>query len=267
MIYQQTDRLVLGVFLGAASITLYEAAGKFLGLVTQGVTFTNSAVLPMASNLDAAGRNDMLEGLVYRGTRYVVAFIAPAVLIVMILARPIITGWLGPAFASQATNAAILVSPWLLLVTTTMADNVLITKRLLPKRIPWVVAFTVENLVLSVILVQTMGIRGVVLGTAIPYLLDYPFHMGLLAKHGIVSWDGLLRRVVLPTYPFLVIPGIIAGAALVTPLVNSLLGTAVVAGIAYLGYWTAFLARNAPERQDFIAAARSAAARLGYRGD
>ena len=267
VIYQQTDRLVLGVFLGAASITLYEAAGKFLGLVTQAVTFTNSAVLPMASNLDAAGRNDMLEGLVYRGTRYVVAFIAPAVLIVMILARPIITGWLGPAFASQATNAAILVSPWLLLVTTTMADNVLITKRLLPKRIPWVVAFTVENLVLSVILVQTMGIRGVVLGTAIPYLLDYPFHMALLAKHGIVSWEGLLRRVVLPTYPFLIIPGTIAGVALVTPLVNSLLGTAVVAGIAYVGYWAAFLARNDPERQDFIAAARGTAARLGYRGE
>ena len=36
VIYQQTDRLVLGVFLGAAAITLYEAAGKFLGLVDSG---------------------------------------------------------------------------------------------------------------------------------------------------------------------------------------------------------------------------------------
>ena len=265
VIYQQTDRLVLGVFLGAAAITLYEAAGKFLGLVTQAVTFTNSAVLPMASNLDAAGRVDVLEGLVYRGTRYVVAFVAPAVLTVMILSKPIISGWLGPAFVSQAANAAILVSPWLLIVTTTMADNVLITKGLLPKRIPWVVAFTVENLVLSVALVQTMGIRGVVLGTAIPYVLDYPFHMSLLAKHNIITWRGLWHRVVLPAYPFLLIPGAIAGLALLTPVVNTLLGTGLVAIIAYCAYWAAFLARNEPERADFMAVARTAAARLRLR--
>jgi len=30
IIYQQTDRIVLGIFLGASAIALYEAAGKFL---------------------------------------------------------------------------------------------------------------------------------------------------------------------------------------------------------------------------------------------
>ena len=115
---------------------------------------------------------------------------------------------------------------------------------------------------LSVMLVQTMGIRGVVLGTAIPYLLDYPFHMALLAKHNIITWRGLWRRVVLPAYPFLLIPGAIAGLALLTPIVDTLLGTSLVAIVAYSAYSAAFLARNEPERTDFIAAARTAAANL-----
>ena len=103
----------------------------------------------MASNLDAAGRSEVLEGLVYRGTRYVVALITPAVFDGDDLAKPLISGWLGPAFENQAVNAAILVSPWLLIVTATMADNVLVARGLLPKRLPWVIALTVENLVLE----------------------------------------------------------------------------------------------------------------------
>ena len=221
----------------------------------------------MASNLDAAGRTDVLEGLVYRGTRYVVAFVALAVGTVMILAKPIINGWLGPTFTSQATNAAILEKPVAADCHGNPARQRAYHQGPPAQTYTLGLAFTVENLVLSVMLVQTMGIRGVVLGTAIPYLLDYPFHMALLAKHNIITWRGLWHRVVLPAYPFLLIPGAIAGLSLLTPIVNTLLGTGLVAIVAYCAYWPAFLSRNQPERADFIAAARAAATRLGLRTD
>ncbi len=61
VIYQQTDRVVIGVFVGASAITLYEAAGKMQVLVTQLVQFATSAVMPFAFQLESEGRRSSLQ--------------------------------------------------------------------------------------------------------------------------------------------------------------------------------------------------------------
>ncbi|PKL56776.1 MAG: hypothetical protein CVV34_07695, partial [Methanomicrobiales archaeon HGW-Methanomicrobiales-5] len=128
IIYQQTDRIVLGVFLGASAITLYESAGKMQGLVTQISQFATSAVLPFATQLDAEGRSSALQTLFLRGTKYVMALVLPVVLALMILARPIITQWLGPSFASQSLAAQVLLSYQLLGVSVVVGEHILASR-------------------------------------------------------------------------------------------------------------------------------------------
>ena len=58
ILYQQTDRVVLGVFLGATAVTMYEAAGKMQGFVVQLTQFATSAIVPFAAQLHAEGSAD-----------------------------------------------------------------------------------------------------------------------------------------------------------------------------------------------------------------
>jgi O-antigen/teichoic acid export membrane protein len=262
IVYQQTDRIVLGVFLGATAIALYEAAGKFLGLVSQVVTFANSSVMPMASNLDAAGRHDMLHHLIFRGSRITVAIVAPIVLTMMMLSKPLLTGWLGPGFSSQAVNASILVAPWLFMVNAVVADSVLIGRGLAVKRIPTVIAFTLANLVLSVALVKPLGILGVVLGTALPYAIDYPFHLRILFKHLNLDWRRAVREIVVPAYPPLLMTAAVCALALSTPMTSRLLFTGISGILAVGSYWVIFLWRNKTERDDIWLLAGRAVAKL-----
>lgn len=232
VLYQNTDRVVLGVFIGTAAIALYEPVSRFQSLVVQLVAFTNSAVLPMASHLDASQSSERLKQLFLRGTKYTLAFVTPLVIVLIVLARPILDHWVGPVFALQANNARILLAPQLLIVGGVVGDSIITGIGKLPKRIPYAMAITAANLVLSVVLVQRLGILGVVLGTAIPYLIDYPFHIRLLLREIDVPLGRWMREVIAPIYPLLAVPTAICVAGLFTPLAGSLVGLAALGAFA-----------------------------------
>lgn len=242
IVYQQTDRVVLGVFVGAAAVALYEAAGKFQGLVAQLTTFSVSAVMPMASHLHAQGRQESLHQLFLRGTKYSLMLLSPVVVVLMVVARPLLLNWLGPTFAAQALAAQILISHQLLTSGTAVGHSMILGTGLLPKRVPYIVFVAALNLALSLLLVQRMGIMGVVLGTAIPYFIDYPFHMRFILRGLDLSPTRWLRETVLPTYPLLVVPGLAAWALVNTKLSSSLLGVAAIGVVSVLLYWVSVYA-------------------------
>lgn len=241
ILYQQTDRLVLGIFVGTAAVTLYEAAGKFQALASQLTIFATSTVLPMASHLDAQGRKDSLQTLFLRGSKYTAALIAPIVVTVAVLAKPLILAWLGPLFVEQALAAQILVLPQILVALGPVGDRILTGQGKLPKRLPYVMSMAVGNLGLSLLLVGRLGILGVVLGTSIPYLVDFPFHIRLLLRQTGVGFDRWFRGVILPVYPLLLLPMAISMLAVRTMLTSGLLGPALAGMLSVGSYWLAFL--------------------------
>lgn len=243
IIYQQTDRVVLGVFLGAASVTLYESAGKMQGLVTQISQFATSAVMPFAAQLDSEGRSSSLQTLFYRGTKYVMALVLPVVLGLMIFAKPIITHWLGPAFATQSTAAQVLLSYQLLAAGAVIGESILISRGHAQRRLfNAVFVVTLGNLVLSIILVQRIGIMGVVLGTTIPWLVDFPFRLRVALTEVEVSFWDWLKHAAGPVYLSLIATLLVALACYLTPLVNSLLGLALAGGLSVAAAWIMLVA-------------------------
>lgn len=282
VLYERTDRLILGVFVGAVAITYYEAASKFQQLIASIHSMSSVAVLPTASQLDAEGRPSAIATLFLRGTKYTTALLAPLVVALMVLARPILATWLdavphgGAPFTSMALAAQVLISHQLLTVNTAVGDSMLIGIGRLPKRVPYAVAVTVANLVLSLLLVtylpdivaalgwknpvllgvvmntERLRIMGVVLGTTLPYFADYPFHIRLLLKELGVAPGRFLREVVLPVYPLLLLPLGIAGVSLGTPLAGSLAGVLLTAAVALGAYWAALMAfgLSAVEREE-----------------
>lgn len=263
IVYQQTDRMVLAVAIGAAAVALYEAAGKFQGLISQLTAFTVSAVLPLASQLDSEGRQESLRQLFLRGTKYSLMLLTPVVIVLIVVARPLLLTWLGATFAAQALAAQVLISHQLLTSGVAVGDSMILGRGKLSKRVPYAVTVAALNLAISVILVQRLGIMGVVLGTTIPWLLDYPFHMRLILKSLDVPLSRWLKQTVLPVYPLLLLPALLSWWLISTPLRDSLLGIAFV-GIASVGvYWIAvYLFGFEPhEREDVRGGIRAAWAR------
>lgn len=243
LFYQQTDRLILGIVLGAVAVSLYEASGKVNGLITYLSGLAVSAVMPIASRLDAAGRHETLRALFVRGTRYTACFIAPIAMVVAVLSRPLLRAWLGPLYADQAALMRVLVLPHVLLPLGLMGDMILIGRGRMGKRVPYILGQALINVVLSVALVQPkfgIGILGVGIGTAAAHLVDFPIHMRFLLREMGVSASEWLREIVVPVYRALLVPGVIAGAAYFTPLPGSLLGLAAVAVAALAVYWVLF---------------------------
>lgn len=238
ILVQQTDRIVVGVFLSASAVTLYEAAGKMQGLMTQLTQFATSAVMPFASQLDAQGRDSSIQTLFFRGTKYVMALVLPVVVGLMILASPIIIHWLGPAFAGQALSAQVLLSWQLLGVGAVIGEAVLVARGNARKRLfNSVFVLTLGNLVLSVLLVQRFGILGVVLGTAIPWIVDFPMRLRTALNEVGVSFHDWLFRSAGPVYLSVICTAVVALAAYATPLVDSLFGLAVTMVLSVAASW------------------------------
>ena len=259
IVYQQTDRLVLGVFVGATAIALYDAAGKFQGLMSQLTSFAVSAIMPMASQLDAEGRREAVRTLFLRGTKYTLVLLSPVVVVLIVLAQPLLLAWLGPEFAAVAISAQILISHQLLTSGAAVGDTIIVGLGKLPRRLPYIVALAVLNLTLSLVLVQRFGIMGVVLGTAVPYFIDYPLHMRLLLKLIDVPVARWLREVVVPTYPLLVVPLGVSLALGMTPIARSLVGIAAIGAVAVGCYWVAVYAwgLTASERAEVRSGAKA----------
>lgn len=237
LFYQQTDRIVLGVFAGAAAVGLYEAAAKFNALVAYLSALTVSAVLPLASSLGAQGRHASLKLLLLRGTKYVAALIAPVTLVLAVVAGPLIADWLGSAFDGQAIVAQVLVLPHVLICLGVMGDAIVISKGRFAGRIPFVVAQAVLNLVLSVALVGRYGVLGVAIGTAVSHLVDFPLHMWFLLKETDTGLGEWLRTVIVPVFPLLLVPVALAMVLSRTALADSIPGVALASALALLPYW------------------------------
>jgi O-antigen/teichoic acid export membrane protein len=242
VIYQQTDRIVLASFVGAAAVGLYEAAGKFQGLLVQLAGFANTAVMPAASSLDAQGRNDMIATLYIRGTKYVLALMLPTTLALIIFAKPLIAHWLGLRFLGIVLPAQLIVSHQLLTAGTTVGGNIGIAKGALRERLPFFIALAAENLCISLLLVRPLGILGVVLGTIVPFYLDFPFALRFGLRHARVSIRQWFRDVALPTYTVLPLALVLGSLLARTALTESLVGTLLAGALTVVPYWIAFVA-------------------------
>lgn len=237
LFYQQTDRIVLGVFAGAAAVGLYEAAAKFNALVAYLSGLTVSAVLPLASRFGAEGRHASLKALLLRGTKYVAALVAPITLVLVVVARPLIAAWLGAEFNGQSITAQVLVLPHLLVCLGIMGDAIVISKGRFGRRIPFVIAQAILNVVLSVALVGRYGVLGVAIGTAVSHLVDFPMHMWFLLRQTDTRLGEWVRSVVVPVYPLLLVPVAVAVVLMRTALAQSIPGIAVASALSLLPYW------------------------------
>lgn len=197
---EQTDRIVIGLFLTVEAVTHYAAAWKLYMLLYSLSTTLVQAMWPVAAGLHATGDLRGLQQLWLRMTKYTAALTWPLAGSLALAAGPVLRLWLGDAFAAHTPVVQVLVASFVVTAHNHAGFATLGAMRLMAPVVRFYSApQAVLNLLLSLWLVRPLGILGVALGTMLPVLLLQYVFTGLVLRHLDLSWGHVWRDVVRPT--------------------------------------------------------------------
>jgi O-antigen/teichoic acid export membrane protein len=248
----KTDEIVIGANMPVSAVAPYNLALKLSSLPQALTAQFLSQILPIASTLDARNSRADLRLLYIMSTRLTLALFLPVGAMIMLFAASILRLWVGVAYSGYAYLVVILALASLIdtstwpagLILQGMARHVLLAVMSLLSGL--------ANLGLSLILVQSLGLAGVALGTLIPttlmtLLFVVPYSMRLIG----VSAREAIMKIYLPAF-MPVIPMVLVSLVCARLLgVASFAALAVTAGIGTATYGLIYLAldTNSPERQ------------------
>jgi O-antigen/teichoic acid export membrane protein len=197
MLTWQTDPIVVGAALGAASVAHFTNPGS-LASQARAVLWAACRVLaPVAGVLQARGDHQALSRLLVSSCRTMLMLYGPILAYLLALGDPFLDAWLGHGFRGESVAVLTVLA---LGVAAPIASQPLVQLLYGVGRMR-VLGFVtllegVANLVLSLALVGPYGIVGVAIGTAIPGFLVHALVLpALVARPFGLSWARLTLAV------------------------------------------------------------------------
>lgn len=238
----KTDEIVIGAFLPISTVTPYAIARK-LSEVPHLLTDQFLRVLvPLASELHAENDHVRLRTMYITGTRLSLAIFLPVGCALIVLARPILTVWVGSDYADY-THLVIILTVASLLDTSQWPAGSILQGMGRHRPLAFIAVVTgIANLALSIALVGSLGLTGVALGTLVPgavacFGLILPYAMRVIG----VTKTQLIKEVLLPAFvpgfPTIIVLYVLQQA--IEP--SSLLSIMSVGAIGAFVYLTAYL--------------------------
>jgi O-antigen/teichoic acid export membrane protein len=180
----KTDEIVIGAFLPVRAVTPYGIARRLSEAAQLLTRQFLKVLLPLASELHAEKDQARLRALYTASTRLTLAAFLPVGSVIIILARPLLTVWVGATYAKYANLVLILTIASLIDTSQWPAASVL--QGMARHRLLAVISILsgLANVILSIILVRSLGLTGIALGTLIPtsvecllFILPYSMHV------------------------------------------------------------------------------------------
>lgn len=202
-IYNQMDKLIVGIALGPRPVGLYEIANRVnLGAATIS-SASVSAVVPAAASLRREAL--LLRDMFVRGSCYATAVSLPFAVAVLIFARPLLLSWIGPSAAPAAGAVRLFATYEILQMVNNVGSTMLYGLGRI--RFPLIVntTATLANLGLSIALVHPLGFSGVIVGTLVANGLAWPILLWYYLQVFDCTPRMWLRRLVGPNLPGLAI--------------------------------------------------------------
>jgi O-antigen/teichoic acid export membrane protein len=164
-----TDNLVVGAFLSASAVAYYAIGGGLIEYLRQIVGRLTTTFVPLASRLEAEGKQDHLHSLLINGTRASLAVSLPIGVALFFRGHTFVSLWMGPQYAAVSGSVLqILLLSTLLTSGSSVSGNIAYGLGVHRPVALWVAGEAVTNLTLSIILVKKLGVYGVAWGTVIP---------------------------------------------------------------------------------------------------
>jgi O-antigen/teichoic acid export membrane protein len=167
-----TDGIVIGMFLPIAMLTPYAIAGTLITQMRMVVIAMSAIFNPLTSALQSEKRSEQLAPVVIAGCKAAMLVGNPICIGFMTLGERFVQLWMGTNYSATAGQILIVLS--LGYIVGQPYQTISGAFYGLGEHRPIAILRIVEgvaNLALSVVLIQTIGLVGVALGTAIPHMI------------------------------------------------------------------------------------------------
>lgn len=163
----QLDTLILGIALPLSAITAYAVLTYPFRMVQQFSGLAAAAAMPAVSSAASAGKETAVALFRLKGARLHNAFLAVMTGTLLLILEPFLRLWMGPAWLDQIWIAYLATVFQFIWQSNAFVGQVYTGLGLAKK--PGIVAVItgVTNLVLSLVLVEVLGVAGVILGTVL----------------------------------------------------------------------------------------------------
>jgi O-antigen/teichoic acid export membrane protein len=164
-----TDAVVVAIFMTIQSVAYYAIAGSLIGYLRALLGTSAQIFNPLASELHSLRQPERVTAAFFLGVKICTLVALPVAASFVVLGEQFIRLWMGPEFAGPSSGVLAVLA----VATFLAAPQYVFSAVLYGMSRHRIIALlriieAVGNLVLSIMLVQTLGIVGVALGTAIP---------------------------------------------------------------------------------------------------
>jgi O-antigen/teichoic acid export membrane protein len=205
------DKLILGIFLPIANVTLYSVGFTLASFAARVPSAVSLASLPAASELMAQDRLHAVHQLILRGIKYTALLAVPLFTVMSVMAPDIVRLWMGEGYALSARVLQFLLIGYFWLTLSFSGASVMIG---IGK--PYINTFYALAQILlcsslSIVMVQFFGVLGAAAGSAMAYSIGgvvYLVHSTYIFK---IPLRRLVNRRVAAQVVLLILPGVLLG--------------------------------------------------------
>ena len=178
----QSDQLLILKFLGPAAISTYIVIFYLFRLTQQASGLTASALMPLFSQLSERLSKDDLHYALFKAVRYHNLAYVPVTLVILLLSKSFLNLWVGEEYVRYLWLIQLSLAFQLLWQSSAAFGE--IYRGLGYSKKPGILALFigVSNVLVSLWLVRSIGVEGVVLGTVIVGTIVTPFGVTWMVK-------------------------------------------------------------------------------------
>lgn len=174
LIMARSDQLVIGLVIGVAGVTIYQAAYKVAEMFSLFTVQLQDALSPAAASLRASNRLDEIRELLVRSSRLTFLVTTPLYALCVVYLEELIRLLTGLETVDETIQAAgyiLLLATYSSQLTNSCGKRILMMCGHEKKLLVLSLADAGANLLLSLILAYWLGITGVAIGTLLPTVI------------------------------------------------------------------------------------------------
>jgi O-antigen/teichoic acid export membrane protein len=185
-IISATDAIVVGIFMPIHAVAYYAVAGSLIGYLTNLLSTSAAIFNPLASEQHSLRQKAGVTAAFYLGVKVCALITLPIVATFVILGDQFIGLWMGPQFAGPSSVVLSILAVAVFFASPKYVFSSVLYGMSRHRIIALIrIGEAVMNLALSILLVRTMGLAGVALGTAIPSVLVSVFVLPAIAGRSV----------------------------------------------------------------------------------
>ena len=161
LVFTQFDKLFIGAILGTTAVGYYAVPSRVLNSLLAGVASMGFAIMPRASEISSPDNHEKQKDLYLRTSYYLILFITPVFLVLILLSKRFMTFWMGSEFAEHSwLLMSIIALSYYLSASTNALWNVAIGMGLSKLQAVFSVILTIVSLAALYPMTVKWGIQG-----------------------------------------------------------------------------------------------------------